>query len=340
MNSNAQTISVVIPTYNRDFSIRSAIDSVLNQTYPPFEVIVVDDGSTDETSSIVKFYGQRVRLISQRNSGVSAARNSGILAAQGNWIGFLDSDDEWLADKLQKQIVAISKDTTIVACVANALIITPNKEIIDFFSLKGASYGTNKFQLLERPLVEIICNQPFVQSMLARRSALIRANLFDTGMSIHEDGDLMCRLALQGPFIFMQEPVVRVCRKGDPKNTLSIQYQIDPINYAQMHIQAYRKLLANENLLGYEKKVVRSKLSDQLVIQAKHFCEAQQKRTARKKYLESLFVYPSMKSILRAIYYLIFGSKAIIILRKLKKEKNEEFRRSECDLKINKKNIF
>ena len=96
-------ISVVIPAYNAAAWIRRAVNSVLSQTRPADEIIVVDDGSTDGTGDIVRMYDGRVRLLQQANAGAAAARNTGILAATGDWIAFLDADDEWLPQKLQRQ---------------------------------------------------------------------------------------------------------------------------------------------------------------------------------------------------------------------------------------------
>ncbi|RMH61509.1 MAG: glycosyltransferase [Calditrichaeota bacterium] len=94
-------ISVVIPVFNREHYIERAILSVLNQSRAPQEIIVVDDGSTDNTPRILQKYNDRLRIITQENKGVSAARNKGIEAASGTWISLLDSDDEWLPDKLK-----------------------------------------------------------------------------------------------------------------------------------------------------------------------------------------------------------------------------------------------
>jgi len=102
-----QNISVIIPTYNRALTIKRAIDSVLNQTYPVLEILVCDDGSSDNTEKIVKSINdQRIKwLPSNNNSGhPSVPRNRGIKAAQGDWLAFLDSDDEWLSEKIEKQM--------------------------------------------------------------------------------------------------------------------------------------------------------------------------------------------------------------------------------------------
>ena len=97
-------VSVIIPTYNREWSLNRAIDSVLAQDYKNFELIVVDDGSTDATPELLSTYGDAIVMIRQENSGVSAARNRGVKEAAGELISFLDSDDYWLPKKLTTQV--------------------------------------------------------------------------------------------------------------------------------------------------------------------------------------------------------------------------------------------
>ena len=98
------SVSVVIPTYNRINLLPEAIDSVLSQSYPVSEVIVVDDGSTDHTFETLASKYQKVKFLKQENLGVSAARNTGVSEAKSNWIAFLDSDDQWETQKIEKQI--------------------------------------------------------------------------------------------------------------------------------------------------------------------------------------------------------------------------------------------
>jgi glycosyltransferase involved in cell wall biosynthesis len=97
-------VSVVIPNYNHTRFITGAIQSVLNQTYRSFEVIVVDDGSTDNSREVVASFGSQVRYIWQENQGLAGARNTGIRAARGQLIGLLDADDQWLPDFLEKMV--------------------------------------------------------------------------------------------------------------------------------------------------------------------------------------------------------------------------------------------
>ncbi len=103
----APRFSVVIPAYNREAIVGRAIQSALDQSFAPFEILVVDDGSSDRTAEVVESYGDRVTLIRRENGGAPAARNSGIFAATGEWIAFLDSDDYWTADHLKRMAVAI-----------------------------------------------------------------------------------------------------------------------------------------------------------------------------------------------------------------------------------------
>ena len=108
------TVSVIMPVYNDASFLREAVDSALEQTHPPLEVIVVDDGSTDNSASIAESYGSPVRVIRQENQGAARARNRAIEVAQGDWLAFLDSDDLWKPEKLRKQLAAVEPDVVLV----------------------------------------------------------------------------------------------------------------------------------------------------------------------------------------------------------------------------------
>jgi len=115
----AQKCSVVIPAYNAAGFVRRTIDSVLAQTFKDHEIIVIDDGSTDNTAETVKSYGDRIRYIYQDNAGGGAGRNTGIAAAQYDWIALLDHDDEWLPEKLQTQMDLLEKNPDLRWCGTN-----------------------------------------------------------------------------------------------------------------------------------------------------------------------------------------------------------------------------
>ncbi len=109
-------VSVIIPTYNSAHFVVEAVESVLAQTWQDLEIVVIDDGSTDETAAVMTRFGPPVRYIQQRNGGVAVARNKGIRESSGKYIAFLDADDTWLPEKLEKQIELLEKDQDARAC--------------------------------------------------------------------------------------------------------------------------------------------------------------------------------------------------------------------------------
>lgn len=113
MTNTATTISVIIPVYNGSAFLAEAIESVLSQTHQAYEVIVVDDGSTDDSVAVAERYAPAVRIVSQPNAGCGAARNLGVLHAGGSLLAFLDADDLWVPDKLQQQVCALAHDDTL-----------------------------------------------------------------------------------------------------------------------------------------------------------------------------------------------------------------------------------
>lgn len=116
---NSPKISVVIPAYNAEATVAKTLESVLAQSLPAHEVIVVDDGSRDNTSDVVEKFAPQVRLIRQENAGPSAARNHGIREATGDWIALLDADDTWWPEKLEKQAAHLADDVALVHCYAS-----------------------------------------------------------------------------------------------------------------------------------------------------------------------------------------------------------------------------
>ena len=125
---HAVAISVVVPAYNAAAHIPRALDSVLGQTHPPAEIIVVDDGSTDATAEVVRSYGSAVRLITTDHVGAGQARNMGIEAARYPWIAFLDADDEWLPEKLALQAALVARHPDLVWCYSNMYVQRVGRE--------------------------------------------------------------------------------------------------------------------------------------------------------------------------------------------------------------------
>ena len=136
-------VSVIIPTFNRSKKLKRALESVISQTYPHKELIVIDDGSTDDTKEILKNFSE-ASYFWQENRGVSAARNLGIEKARAKWIAFLDSDDSWQRDKLEKQIQALQEASEYKICHTDETWIRDGKEISQKKNTKKAVAGSFK----------------------------------------------------------------------------------------------------------------------------------------------------------------------------------------------------
>lgn len=208
-------ISAVIPTYNRKAHVLRAIDSVLAQTTPVKEIIVVDDGSTDGTADAVYGrYGSRVTLLQQENAGVSAARNRGFREARCEWIAFLDSDDIWLPTKIASQVNAVTAlGRQFGVCFSNCLYEGHPEGIVSVF--QEAAFGDERaFGPFEDPTKYLLGPpSPFrMQSLLLLRSLLEEINGFDEALMAMEDLDVLFRLTFKTRFCFVAEPLVRIDR--------------------------------------------------------------------------------------------------------------------------------
>lgn len=203
-------VSVVIPAYNGDRYLGSAIDSVLGQTYQDYEIIVVDDGSTDNTAQVVKQYGKTVRYLSQTNQGVAASRNLGLAAAMGNYIAFLDQDDLFLPHKLSSQVALLDRDEKLGMVNSGWQIYRG-----DSFSDRQAETeeaGVKPWQQIPQLTATnlIIWKPVFLGAMLFRRNWLERAGGFNTTLEQTPDVDLVMRLAKIGcPAAWVEQVTVK-----------------------------------------------------------------------------------------------------------------------------------
>lgn len=188
-------ISVVIPAYNVERYVEQCIESVLEQTFPASEIVVVDDGSKDKTADLAARFGPPVQLIRQANSGVAVARNHALSRCTGDYVAFLDADDYWLPNRLELQVRAVEKDPALDLVYGDYWLEFPDgrrelKPVIDPESLIDALRLANQFP---------------PSSILVRRSLLGDAP-FDTNLNGSEDWALMLRLAVRGKFLRQQEP--------------------------------------------------------------------------------------------------------------------------------------
>jgi glycosyltransferase involved in cell wall biosynthesis len=194
-------VSTVIPAYNSGTTIALAIRSALEQTYPHQEIIVVDDGSSDNTKQVVQGFGGRVAFITQRHGGPAAARNNGIQTARGEYIAFLDADDAWRPEKLDRQLALFLADPGIGAVTCGACYVDNTLRILD---VKRCVPG--RVALLD---VLRFRNLPaFLSGLVVRRSCLDQIGPFDSTVDTREDWDLAIRAARFCNLTTLAEPLV------------------------------------------------------------------------------------------------------------------------------------
>lgn len=271
-------ISVVVPTFNRANYLPECLDSIFAQTYPPFEVIVVDDESTDETEDVVRRYGSRVRYIYQRNAGEAGARNTGMLAATGEWVAFLDSDDAWLPRKLELQVVALTRYSGAGACFCEDGQIDPKTLTIGAPRILPPRARNELFrQLLERSLVGI-------STVVMRRELIEETGLFDTSLKWGVDWDFMARLALRTDFVEVAHTLV-FYRLHDGSVTSNLDLRVSN------GIRAVKKLYAYPDARPYRWNRFR-KISEIIADAGVELYYAGKPRAARRLLARSLTVLP------------------------------------------------
>lgn len=249
-----ETVSVIIPSYNRANFLSRAIDSVLQQTYLPLEIIVIDDGSADNTSKILTSYGSRITHFSQTNQGVSCARNAGIKLASGKWLAFLDSDDAWKKNKLQTQIEAIQKQPEYRICHTEEIWYRNNKRVNP--KNKHKKYGGKIF---ERCLALCLISP---SSVLLQRSLIDEIGLFDETLPACEDYDLWLRITAFYPVLFLEQPLL--IKYGGHQDQLSQKYW----GMDRFRVIALQKILANDRLADNYRQATIKMLTQKLKILA------------------------------------------------------------------------
>ena len=233
-------ISVVIPTYNRKHTLARAINSIFSQTRQVFEIIVVDDGSTDGTPEWIMQTYPAVKYIYQKNSGVSSARNTAIRSAKGNWIALLDSDDEWLPSKLEKQIEFLMKQPDYKFCHTNEIWIRNGKRVNQMN--KHKKFGGEIFE----KCLDICRISP--SSSLFSKSILDDIGYFDESLKVCEDYDLWLRVTSKYKILFLDNPLIK--KYGGHSDQLS---QL-PNGIEQYRIHSLENIL-HSNFLSDSQKI-------------------------------------------------------------------------------------
>jgi glycosyltransferase involved in cell wall biosynthesis len=252
MLSTKYSISVIITTYNRKHTIERAINSVLAQTYSPDEIILVDDGSTDQTEEFVTQNYPSIKYIWQENQGISKARNTGISRSTGNWIAILDSDDEWLPTKLYAQLTALQDQPEYKICHTNEIWIRHGKRVNPMKKHeKSGGY------IFKRCLPLCLISP---SSVLIAQSVFDKYGVFDESLPVCEDYDLWLRICAFLPVLYLDQP--QIIKYGGHKDQLSRRYW----GMDRFRIKALEKIIDLPNISPDNKEATLKMLLDKIDI--------------------------------------------------------------------------
>jgi glycosyltransferase involved in cell wall biosynthesis len=230
---HAPQISVIIPTFNRAWSLGRAIDSVLAQTLVPEEIIVVDDGSTDQTAKVLADYEDRITVLTQPNAGVSSARNSGIRHSTGEWVALLDSDDEWKPEKLACQAAFFKAHPDALICqtqeiwIRNGVRVNPMKK---HQKLSGMIFEPSLHLCLVSP-----------SAVMIKKTLFERKGMFRPDFPVCEDYEFWLRVSVDTPIHLIDEALT--VKYGGHADQLSGQHSQD-----RFRIEAIRNLIESGTL--------------------------------------------------------------------------------------------
>ncbi len=244
-------VSVIVPTYNRHQFLGQALDSVLAQTYPYFELIVVDDGSDDPTPDLLAAYGETIQVIRQSNQGVSSARNTGIQASKGEWIALLDSDDYWLPQKLESQIALFKSHPGALICqteeiwIRNGTRVNPKRRHQKFSGM-----------IFEKCLPLCLVSP---SAVMLHKTLFDEIGLFDENLPACEDYDLWLRMTWKYPVHLIDTPFI--VKRGGHADQLSRMAELD-----KYRIQALVKILGKGCLSESQHKAAQSILAQKCAI--------------------------------------------------------------------------
>ncbi|HEX9970582.1 MAG TPA: glycosyltransferase family A protein [bacterium] len=227
-------VSVIIPTYNRAAVLEDAIESVLNQTFKNFELLIIDDGSSDHTPQLVEKYHDKIKYFFQINKGPAAARNFGIQNSQGDLICFLDSDDRWIQNKLEIQVELMESDPDIKICYTDEIWVRHGVRI----NQKNVHRKSSGW--IYQKCLPLCIISP--SSVMMRREVFDQVGLFDESMIVCEDYDLWLRISRFYPITFIPKPLI--IKYGGHRDQLSQQF----LGMDVFRIRALEKILAANGL--------------------------------------------------------------------------------------------
>jgi len=277
-----------------------AIESVLKQRFDDFEIIVVDDGSEDNTAQVLEAFRGRIRYLKQTNRGVGAARNAGIRAATGQWVAFLDSDDEWLDTYFADLNGLIQRHPRAVGIVLDASAISADMQEHTYFSefKLAALFGEKTELFIESPFSTVVAhNIVTIQSSAFLRATLSQTRLFDESLKMAEDLDLIAEMALRGPYVLSTSLAARVVRRQGDIECLSHRLSRTEVRMAFSGV--YERFLRNPQLVANDSAALRERYaSNQRALGNLHLKQGSVLE-ARAAYRSAWLMHRSFASIFR-----------------------------------------
>jgi glycosyltransferase involved in cell wall biosynthesis len=290
-------VSVIIPTFNTAHYLVRSVDSALNQTYSNLEVIIIDDGSTDNTAEVVKarYSGDiRVRYLYQYNAGPSVARNRGVREARGEFVHFLDSDEFLHPTKIQKSYALFREKPEIGVVYGHGIPLLPHTDeelpmeypplpsgwvMCDWLKgrMSGGTYGVTS-------------------SFMVRRDAVLEAGGFREDQRVAEDWDLWIRLAARYPFAALEDKLVYYYRRSEGLHSSRLNMALGRLQT----FQQVRRYAGREKCLTDQE--YRQMLASRWHVVAERYWEAHQPAEARQAFKEAIKLYPTRS---RYIFYLL-----------------------------------
>jgi glycosyltransferase involved in cell wall biosynthesis len=309
-------VSVIIPAFNYAHFLGETIQSVLGQTFKDFELIVVDDGSTDNTREVVNcFKDSRIRYIYQENRGLSAAENTGIIAAHGQYIAILGADDLWLPENLGLKVKLLDARPDVALVCSDAYYFNSDTGAIiaKLWREKPFYDWCDPQRAVKQPLKEMLYRGCFIQPMttLIRREAFDEVGLFDESLKVFDDWDMFARIVRRFPMDIIDSPLVKIRRHGD--NMSTSDEKMYPGEYVVL-----RKALSTYSLSGEEIKLVKNRqklLAPNLLRYGRNAIRIGKISEGRKALIYSLKLRPLALKPYVHLVLSVLGLKGILTIR-------------------------
>lgn len=282
-------VSVVIPTFNSSHYLQMAIQSVLNQTYQDFEIIVVDDGSTDDTQKVASSFGRKVSYFYQTNQGSPIARNVGLKLAKGKYLALLDSDDLFLPDRLERGVKVLDQmphidlvHGEVKVIDSQGTVISEDTAYFQKFYAKERKQGSSYLHVLNG-------NAMFPSSILFRRECLDQIGFFNPSFPPREDYDWYLRFALHHQIYLLEEPAVVLYRRH--RTNQCLKFDLKATSHIYVAILQQQLSLISKYFSGFQYQRIRGSILAKL---AEYYWTANLKKEVRTSLFEAIRLNPSV----------------------------------------------